>query len=118
METIEPKATDQSAMDTSQAETATLPNATRTALAEVNDNVTSSGHKDTTKTEKDVARDGDNDLIDSDDENQGVDPGDQILQNLANAEPKKKKKKKKKSGKKGSVVLRCHIVAHAMTDDT
>ena len=105
MDSSEPKVTAPSTTENNHVETAPATDATRNVLAEVNDNVTCNSHKDDTKTKKDVAWGGDNDLIDSDDENQGLDPGDKILRDLANAKPEKKKKKKKKSGKKGAVLL-------------
>ncbi|MCJ1318946.1 hypothetical protein MMC15_004278 [Xylographa vitiligo] len=103
MEGSEAKVTVPSTTENKHVETEPPTNATRAALAEVNDNAACNGHNDDTKPKKDVAWGGDDDLIDSDDENQGLDPGDRILRDLANAKPeKKKKKRKKKSGKKGA----------------
>ncbi|MCJ1401971.1 hypothetical protein MMC11_005188 [Xylographa trunciseda] len=95
------KVTNPAVAEDIHAEEAASTDTTSTILAEVDCNVVCNGQKDADKAQKNVAWGGDNEIIDSD-ENEGLDPGDKILRDLANAKPEKKKKKKKKSGKKGA----------------
>ena len=76
-----------------------------TPSAEIGRTVISNGHRDNANLKGEEAWGGEDDPNDSDDENQGLNTDEKILQDLANAKPEKKKKKKKKSGKKGLVLI-------------